>query len=376
MNMLVLHQARAWHFAHRFFQLAFGGRVKQKKFYFWHRLAQTPAMFEFGSRRKKPGVRMSARTRAALFLAVLCFAGGALAAERIHFLIPGGAGGGWDATARGVGDVLARTGLVGAVSYENMSGGAGSQALAHLIETAERQADTLMISSSPIILRSLRSIYPQSFRDLSAVATVVADYGALVVRADSPFENWADVIEAFASDPRAVPIAGGSSIGSMDHVVAALAFLNSGTDPKRLRYIPYGAGGRAMVGLLSGETGMLSTGLSEAIALADQGEVRILATTAPADPARDAVWPSLASQGVDLVFVNWRGFFGPPGLSAERREEYRTLFARMFEREEWRRTLELRGWTQLDIGGGDFLEFLDRQEEEMRQLLRQLGMIR
>ena len=319
-------------------------------------------------------VRIGAWMSAALFLC-LFFAGGALAAERIHFLIPGGAGGGWDATARGVGDVLARTGLVETVSFENMSGGAGSQALAHLIETAERQTDTLMISSSPIILRSLRNIYPQSFRDLTAVATVVADYGALVVRADSPLENWADVTASFAADPRAATIAGGSAIGSMDHVVAALAFLNSGMDPKRIRYIPYGAGGRAMVGLLSGETRMLSTGLSEAIALAEQGEVRILATTAPANPARDTVWPSLASQGVELVFVNWRGFFGPPGLSAERQKEYQTLLARMFEREEWRRTLELRGWTQLDIRGDDFLEFLDRQEEEMRQLLRRLGMI-
>ena len=28
--------------------------------------------------------------------------------EKIHFLIPGGAGGGWDMTARGTGDVLVK----------------------------------------------------------------------------------------------------------------------------------------------------------------------------------------------------------------------------------------------------------------------------
>ena len=38
----------------------------------------------------------------------------------IHFLIPGGAGGGWDGTARGTGEALTKAGLVGSASYENM----------------------------------------------------------------------------------------------------------------------------------------------------------------------------------------------------------------------------------------------------------------
>ena len=45
--------------------------------------------------------------------------------SKIHFLIPGGAGGGWDATARGVGEALSKSDLVKRVSYQNMSGGGG-----------------------------------------------------------------------------------------------------------------------------------------------------------------------------------------------------------------------------------------------------------
>ena len=122
--------------------------------------------------------------RILLSLVLSVLGGTSLAADRIHFLIPGGAGGGWDNTARGVGEALARSGLVGVASYENLSGGGGSRAMAHLIETAERQGNTLMISSSPIILRSLRKIYPQSYRDLTPVASLVVDYGAFVVRID------------------------------------------------------------------------------------------------------------------------------------------------------------------------------------------------
>ena len=45
--------------------------------------------------------------------------------SKIHFLIPGGAGGGWDATARGVGEALSKSDWVNRVSYQNMSGGGG-----------------------------------------------------------------------------------------------------------------------------------------------------------------------------------------------------------------------------------------------------------
>lgn len=33
--------------------------------------------------------------------------------DKIHFLIPGGAGGGWDGTARGTGEALTKSVLVG-----------------------------------------------------------------------------------------------------------------------------------------------------------------------------------------------------------------------------------------------------------------------
>ena len=47
--------------------------------------------------------------------------------DSVHFLIPGGAGGGWDGTARGTGEALTRAGLVGKATYENMSGGGGGK---------------------------------------------------------------------------------------------------------------------------------------------------------------------------------------------------------------------------------------------------------
>ncbi|MBT4160177.1 MAG: tripartite tricarboxylate transporter substrate binding protein, partial [Gammaproteobacteria bacterium] len=113
--------------------------------------------------------------------------------DKVHFLIPAGPGGGWDGTARGVGEALVKSGLVTDVRFENLSGGGGGRAIAKLIETASRQQHTLLISSTPIVVRSLQGIFPQSFRDLEVIASVIADYTAIAVRKDSPIATFGDL---------------------------------------------------------------------------------------------------------------------------------------------------------------------------------------
>ena len=120
--------------------------------------------------------------------------------DEIHFLIPGGAGGGWDGTARGVGKALLDSKLVKQASFENMSGGGGGKALNHLISTAKRQEGTLLVNSTPSIIRSLTGVFPQSFRDLTPVAAVIADYAAFVVPKDSKYTSLDQVIADFKND--------------------------------------------------------------------------------------------------------------------------------------------------------------------------------
>ena len=202
--------------------------------------------------------------------------------DSIHFLIPGGAGGGWDGTARGTGEALTNAGLVGQASYENMSGGGGGKAIGYLIENAESNHGTLMVNSTPIVIRSLTGVFPQNFRDLTLIAGTIGDYAAIIAKADSEFETFSDLVEAFNADPNAVSIGGGSVPGGMDHLVAAMAFEGAGADSAGIKYIPYDAGGEAMnAAILSGEITAGSTGFSEAVELAKAGEMKVLAITAP-----------------------------------------------------------------------------------------------
>ena len=232
--------------------------------------------------------------------------------ETIKFLIPGGAGGGWDGTARGTGEALTKSGLVGNATYENMSGGGGGKAIAHLIET--KDADTLMVNSTPIVIRSLTKVFPQSFRDLTPVAGTIGDYGAIVVGKNSKIADLAGLVEAYKANPTTVAVGGGSVAGGMDHLIAALVMKNAGQDATKVKYIPYDAGGKAMAGLLSGEIQALATGFGEAIELARQGEVNILCVTSDERVAASPDTPTCSEAGATgTSFVNWRGFFATAG---------------------------------------------------------------
>lgn len=296
--------------------------------------------------------------------------------KEIHFLIPGGAGGGWDGTARGVGKALLDSKLIEQASFENMSGGGGGKALNHLISTAKRQENTLMVNSTPIIIRSLTGVFPQSFRDLTPVASVIADYAAFIVPKDSKYTSFKEVIADFNKDPKSVKVAGGSVKGSMDHLVPAMVIQAAGGDPLKLKYIPYDAGGKAMAGLLSGDTQLLSTGFGEAIGLANQGEVRILAVTSEERLSQAPDVPTIKELGYDMTFANWRGFFAVPGLAKEKVAAYEELFKKMYETPEWEQIRKQRGWQNLYNPGKDFYPFLETQEKAIGEMMKKLGFLK
>ncbi|MEM7296613.1 MAG: tripartite tricarboxylate transporter substrate-binding protein [Pseudomonadota bacterium] len=312
---------------------------------------------------------------AAMTFGTSALAGGHQVVDSIHFLIPGGAGGGWDGTARGTGEALTDAGLVGSASYENMSGGGGGKAIGYLIENADSNHGTLMVNSTPIVIRSLTGVFPHNFRDLTLVSGTIGDYAALVVAADSPLNSMADLIAAYDADPSDTAIGGGSVPGGMDHLVAAMVMEAAGKDALGVKYIPYDAGGKAMAALLSGEIKALSTGFSEAVALAQAGEVKILGVTADERVDAYADAPTMMEQGIDTTFVNWRGFFGAPGLPADTLAAYQDAIAKMYGTPEWEEVRARNGWVNIHNPGGEFRTFLEDQEQVIGDLMRKLGFL-
>ena len=302
------------------------------------------------------------------------------AIDKLHFVIGGGAGGGWDGTARGTGEALTKAGMLQSASFENMSGGGGGKALAYMINT--KPSNTILVQSTPLVLRSITRHEGYvtgggsgvlSYKDVVPIAGVIGDYGAIAVAKNSPFKNFKDVVDAYKKDPSSVKMAGGSVRGSMDHLIGALAFQEAGADPNKVIYVPYDAGGKALAGLLSGETQIISTGLGELMGARDQ--VTIIGITAP-DRVSDAPdVPTLKEQGYDVQFVNWRGFFGPPGMSNKDKKAIAKMLGDVQKTPEWEAVRARNAWVNIYNPDKKFVKFLEKQTKEMTDLMKKLGVI-
>ena len=106
----------------------------------------------------------------------------------MHFIIGGGAGGGWDGTARGTGEALTKAGMLKSASFENMSGGGGGKALSFLINT--KPENTILVQSTPLVLRSItrhkgyvKGDGVLSYKDVVPIAGVI---GCLLYTSPSP----------------------------------------------------------------------------------------------------------------------------------------------------------------------------------------------
>ena len=296
-----------------------------------------------------------------LFSAILLFSATAtnsIAMDKIHFVIGGGVGGGWDGTDRGTGEALTKSGMLKSVSFENMSGGGGGKALAFMINTQPK--NTVLVQSTPLVLRSItrHEGYVSgsgvlSYKDVTPIAGVIGDYGAIAVAKDSPYKNFKDVVDAYKKNPSSIKMAGGSVRGSMDHLIGALAFQAAGANPNDVVYIPYDAGGKALAGLLSGETQIISTGLGELMGARDQ--VRIIGITAPSRVADAPDAPTLKEQGYDVQFVNWRGFFGPPNMSNKDKKALSTMLGKVMKTPEWEAVRKRNAWVNIYNSDKDFV---------------------
>ena len=317
---------------------------------------------------------MMRRTRSLAIIA--CLLAGAAWAERVHIVIPVAAGGGLDGTARAAGRTLATLEPTQTVSFENIAGASGGRGLSVFVENSARFRTALIVNSAPLILRRLQNLYPLGFRDLTPIAGLVADYGIFVVKDAAPTRDWASIVARLKADPRAVTLGGGSARGSLDHIVAVLALDAAGVDARRVRYLPYDGGGKAMLSLLGDEIELLSTGLGETIPFIRAGQVRVLAVTAPERVAAIETVPTLTELGYGVRFANWRGMFAQSGVDDDVRERHIQRFRALTASEAWSDTREQYGWETLNLFGDDFTRYLEEQEELLAGTMAKLGFAR
>ena len=293
----------------------------------------------------------------------------------IEIVAPGGAGGGWDTTARSVAKVFEEEGIIDQkIGVVNKSGGGGSIGWAYIAEK-EGSAYNIFVSSPPLIFVPLNGQTDLTYESFTPISNMIADYGAFAVRADAKWNNLNELFDDMKKDPSSVTVVGASSPGSMDHMQFVKIAKAAGVDIKKIKYVSDQDGG-ALTALLNGSVDVYSAGVAETVEQARAGKIKVLAVTSENRLEGETLsdFPTVKEQGIDATFVNWRGFFGPANMDKDALAYYETKFKEASESSAFADIRKKFGWDEFYMNSEEYKSFLAEQTEELRELMGELGL--
>ena len=308
------------------------------------------------------------RLLASLVMSTAALAASAQTSYKI--LIPANPGGGWDQTSRTLGRVLSDTRLASSVQYDNKGGAGGTIGLAQFVNSAKGDPTQLMVAGQAMVAAVELNKSAVRIQQATPLARLVAEYSVIVVPANSPYKTMADVIKEFKANPGAVAWGAGSA-GSTEHLLIGLIAKAVGADPGKINYIAFKGGGEAVPAIIGGHVKVGASGLGEFAEHIRSGKMRALAVSGPT--AMDGI-PSLKEQGIDVVFGNWRGVWGAPGITTQQRDALAKMVQTATESAEWKAMLAKMGWTPVFLSGDAFVKYVDDESKSLGALVDSLGL--
>jgi putative tricarboxylic transport membrane protein len=255
----------------------------------------------------------------------------------------------------------------------------GAGGTIHLASLQEKKGSDNIITvySPPLILTNLNGTTELSYKDVTPLARLIADYAVYVVAADSPYKTMNDVMDALKKDVKSVKIGGTSSVGSMDHIQFLIMAKAAGVpDITQIDYVSFDESGAAQV--LGGHIDLFSTGLSEVQGLIESGDLRALAQSADHRVGEGVVAeiPTCIEQGINETFVNWRGLFGPPEMPQYAVDFWKETLQKMSETPEWQAACKTNGWDNVYLPPEEFTAYIEKVNEQYKTILSDIGMLK
>ena len=325
-------------------------------------------------------------TRGVLGLAMVCMSVLALTAatsmaadypdKPVELRAAGSPGGGLDLLARSIEQALVKENLFkGTLTIANQGGGGGNPARAYL-KGKKGSGYVMLCESNRVYLNPIMGTTDMTIDDFTPIARIATEYLAVAVRADSKYKTWQDIADVLKKDPKGVSI-GVGTVPSNDQINVLRAAKASGVDPAQIRVVAFRSGGDLLTQLLGGHVDMISTGLSECLPQAKNGDIRILAISSPerlGGDMRDL--PTWKDQGINVAVFHWRGIFGPPQMPQNALDYWVNTFAKMIKTPTWQQICDRTGWFTAFIAGKEFTKDVKEEAAEVEDLLRRVGMVK
>lgn len=300
--------------------------------------------------------------------------------QDVECVAPAAPGGGWDFTCRSVGRILSENGLVdGSVTTTNMPGAGGGVAYSYVVGKRGDDPNLIVAASTATTSRLAQDMFAGLDADqVRWVASLGADFGVIAVSPESEYDNLKELMSAVKAHPNEVSFAGASAVGGWDHLKVLMLAKEAGMDNVRqVKYISFNSGGNALTQLLGGHVDAFTGDLSEITGMVGTDKIDVLAVLADKRlPDRFSQLPTAREQGFDVVAPNWRGFYMPLNVSDAAYQWWVDTMHTLYQSDAWKQAMSRNGLVPFWKGGEELQAFVADQINSIRQLSRELGLIK
>jgi len=292
----------------------------------------------------------------------------------VELIIGAAPGGANDRIGRSIQRVLQDSKLANPVVVVNKPGAGQTIAFSYLA-THTGNPHFLGLASSSWLTTVAGGGTAVTHRDVTPIIKVLDEYQVYFVRNDAAIRTGKDIIDRLRKDPGSLSFGFSTASGNPLHIsIATLARL-AGADPGKLTTVVYESGTNTAIQVAGGhlDVGVQSPG--SAWQLAQAGKIRLLAVAGPRRlPGELANVPTLREQGINSDANVFYTLFGPKGIDPAQIAWWDQALTSAMQSEQLKKDAEFNRWTIELIGHRELPAFLEREHENYRRALADLGL--
>jgi tripartite-type tricarboxylate transporter receptor subunit TctC len=321
--------------------------------------------------RSRRSVLAAAMAGVALAASSLPAAAQTYPARPITLIVPWGAGGGTDATARILATVMEKD-LGQPINVVNRTGGSGVVGHA-AIAAAPPDGYTIGLATVEIGMMHWQGLTELKGDSYTPIGLVNADPAGINVRADAPYKTVQDLLAAIKANPGKFK-ASGTGQGGIWHLAIAGLLRDQKIDPAALPWVPSNGAAPGLQDMVAGGVEVAPCSLPEARSLIDAGKVKSLAVMSDKPSSLYPNVPTLkAALGSDWTMAAWRGIVAPKGLPADVRDKLAAAVRKAANSKEYTDFMASRGFGVIYAPPEEFAKFMAKSDAELGATMKAVG---
>ena len=290
--------------------------------------------------------------------------------KAVKLMVGAGPGGGTDIIARMLAEKFA-DGLKGTWVVENKPGASNTIA-ADMTAKATPDGHTLLVATNTgqAIAPHLMKLGFDPIKDLIPIGLIVTVPNVLVVGAQVPVNNVAELVKAMKAKPGDFKY-GSSGVGSTQHIAGEAFDAAAGT---KSEHISYKGSSQAHLDIIGGSIQMMFDTTSSAMGQIKAGKFKPLAVTTPHRSPQLPDVPTLSEAGVKGADMStWYGLYVTAGTPPDVVVKLQQELARILKLPEVDARLKGLGGEPGAISPTQFGELNRQEHERFGKLIRETG---